>query len=261
MFDIKKFKCALSFFTIIPSKCDSINSGYSGYVSLVGAIIGLISGITFYFVSLYVNVILGAAISLSLLLLLSGFNHLDAVLDTGDAILVRGSPSRKLEVLKDHFLGAGGFGFAFVIYVITFSSMASLIPLEGMITILLSEIIVKDSYILNSLKAKDIVPGGMFSLFKVSVQQNWRLQILINFSFFIVLAVIFLPSLLISAILSLLIQYFIKTRIERSFGGINGDVLGFLGEITRAFFIFIAVILLLFEPLHFIPLAFLLSHL
>jgi adenosylcobinamide-GDP ribazoletransferase len=260
MFDSKKFKCALSFFTIIPSKCDNINSGYSGYVSLVGAIIGLISGAAFYFVSFYVNVILGAAISLSLILLLSGFNHLDAVLDAGDAILVRGPPSRKLEVLKDHFLGAGGFGFAFVIYVVTFSSIASLIPLEGMITIFLSEIIAKDSYILNSLKTKDMVPGGMFSQFKISVRQNWRLQILVNFSFFILLAVIFSPSLLIAAILSLVMQYFIKTRIERSFGGINGDVLGFLGEITRTFFIFIAVILFLFEPLHFIPLAFLLSH-
>ncbi|MCL4421402.1 MAG: adenosylcobinamide-GDP ribazoletransferase [Candidatus Thermoplasmatota archaeon] len=260
MFDSKKFKCALSFFTIIPSKCDNINSGYSGYVSLVGAIIGLISGAAFYFVSFYVNVILGAAISLSLILLLSGFNHLDAVLDAGDAILVRGPPSRKLEVLKDHFLGAGGFGFAFVIYVVTFSSIASLIPLEGMITIFLSEIIAKDSYILNSLKTKDMVPGGVFSQFKISVQQNWRLQILVNFSFFILLAVIFLPSLLIAAILSLVMQYFIKTRIERSFEGINGDVLGFLGEITRTFFIFIAVILFLFEPLHFIPLAFLLSH-
>ncbi len=260
MFDSKKFKCALSFFTIIPSKCDNINSGYSGYVSLVGAIIGLISGAAFYFVSFYVNVILGAAISLSLILLLSGFNHLDAVLDAGDAILVRGPPSRKLEVLKDHFLGAGGFGFAFVIYVVTFSSIASLIPLEGMITIFLSEIIAKDSYILNSLKTKDMVPGGMFSQFKISVRQNWRLQILVNFSFFILLAVIFSPSLLIAAILSLVMQYFIKTRIERSFEGINGDVLGFLGEITRTFFIFIAVILFLFEPLHFIPLAFLLSH-
>ncbi len=260
MFDSKKFKCALSFFTIIPSKCDNINSGYSGYVSLVGAIIGLISGAAFYFVSFYVNVILGAAISLSLILLLSGFNHLDAVLDAGDAILVRGPPSRKLEVLKDHFLGAGGFGFAFVIYVVTFSSIASLIPLEGMITIFFSEIIAKDSYILNSLKTKDMVPGGMFSQFKISVRQNWRLQILVNFSFFILLAVIFSPSLLIAAILSLVMQYFIKTRIERSFGGINGDVLGFLGEITRTFFIFIAVILFLFEPLHFIPLAFLLSH-
>ena len=261
MFNIKKFKCALSFFTIIPSRCDDITSGYSGYVSLVGAIIGLISGTAFYFISFYVNVILAAAISLSLILLLSGFNHLDAVLDTGDAILVRGPFSRRLEVLKDHFLGAGGFGFAFVIYVVTFSSMASLIPLEGMITILLSEIIAKDSYILNSLKTKDLVPGGMFSQFKISVQQNWRLQILANFFFFIVLAVIFLPSLLIAGILALTAQYLIKTRIERSFGGINGDVLGFLGEITRAFFIFIAVILLLFEPLHFIPLTLLFSHL
>jgi len=258
---LKKLRCAFSFFTIIPVSCPGLIPEISWYVSIVGSVLGIIAGFAFYLVSIYAGPILGAALSISLILLISGFSHLDGVLDAGDAIMVRGDPKRKVEVLQDHFLGAGGFGFAFVIYVLTFASLTSFVPLTGLLAIFLGEILSKDSYLLNSLHSNDLVPGGLFSRFRDSVNNHQGMQLSLNYFVFAAIACIFLPSLLISGAVSVGLSYLIKVKVQDSFGGLNGDILGLLGELTRMFFLFITVFVLLIGVFHFSPIFYFISRL
>ena len=67
-----------------------------------------------------------AALALSAVLLAAGLHHTDGVLDAGDALMVRGTPSRRREVLKDARIGVGGLGALFIVYVPTLFALASL---------------------------------------------------------------------------------------------------------------------------------------
>lgn len=259
MKSLRRLRCAFSFFTIIPADCADFELGFSGYVAIIGAVIGAIAGAAFYIVSKLTNTILGAASAIALILLLSGFTHLDGVLDTGDAIMIRGDKRKKIEVLKDHYLGAGGFGFAFIIYLLAFASMISLSPIDGLFVIVMAEVLSKNSFLLNTLHSNELVPGGLFTRFRVSVETGPRRQIVLNYLVFVILASVLMPSMLIAGGLAILLSYLIKWRLNDSFGGMNGDILGFLGELTRMLFILSAVFLLLFGGFHVSPLLHLLS--
>ncbi len=259
MKSLKRLRCAFSFFTIIPADCADFELGFSGYVAIVGAVIGAIAGVSFYVVSELANTILGAASAIALILLLSGFTHLDGVLDTGDALMIRGDKRKKIEVLKDHYLGAGGFGFALIIYLLTFASMASISPVDGLFIILMAEILSKNSFLLNTVHSSDLVPGGLFTRFRVSVETGPRRQIVLNYLVFIILASILMPSMLVAGGLAILLSYLTKWRMNDSFGGLNGDITGFLGELTRMLFILASVFILLFGGFHVSPLLHLLS--
>lgn len=78
---------------------------------LVGAILGL----SWWAVAegaalLHASTVLRAVAILAVMLLSTGFLHLDGLLDCGDALLVPKSPEDRLRILKDVHLGAFAFG-------------------------------------------------------------------------------------------------------------------------------------------------------
>ena len=216
------------------------------YLGVVGVITGGMSGLVFFFTLPYLGRIVAASLALTSILIMTGFNHLDGVLDTGDALMFRGPPERRLEILKDHYLGAGGFGSALIIYLLTFSSLSAYSQPTGFLAILSAEILVKSSYPIMVRNAPGLFQTGLFPKFKSMSADAGSIPYAINFGMLILVSLIFNRVLIIAAFFSLIVLLIVKSRLIKIFGGLNGDLLGFAGELLRPVFLLILLTLMIF---------------
>lgn len=237
-------RCALSFFTIIPSSCSEFSKGMIGWIFSAGLIIGALAGLIYYFSFMILGPVFASAAAMAVLLLMSGFNHLDGVLDTGDALVYRGNRERRLEILKDHYLGAGGFGSALVIYLITFGALTAMNPISGSLALVSAEVFSKASFVLAIYTGKPLFPEGLFTNFRKLALESGPLPLIVNLSVALIISLISGLSYVASILFSLVLYFFILMKIEKYFGGINGDIIGFLGEIARVLFLVTTAILL-----------------
>ena len=57
---------------------------------------------------LHLNPFFTSVIVYAFLMIITGYNHLDGVMDMADGVMVHGEPERKIRIMKDHSVGAGG---------------------------------------------------------------------------------------------------------------------------------------------------------
>lgn len=227
------FAQALSFFTIIPSGNEgSLDRSFLYYLVPAGGIIGLIAGSAFYALDFLFNGFAAAVVSVVLMLVLSGFNHLDGVLDSGDALMAGVPRERKRAILKDQNMGAGAIGFSFSIYLPMIAFLSLLNPFQGFIVVLFSELFSKFSYLIMLRRAKTI-GDGMARFFSSLMEPVWRPATLANLA--PILAASFLLSYmaLLMFPISILATFLLRRKLYRVFGGINGDLAALNGEIVR----------------------------
>ena len=96
---------------------------------VINGIIGLMAAIIAFILAKFIHfdALLIAAIIYGFLLIISGFNHFDGLMDFGDGIMVHGSPEKKLSIMKDPMTGVGGISTGFIVGTITIAAYASLI--------------------------------------------------------------------------------------------------------------------------------------
>ena len=251
---LNAIRCSVGFFTIIPTRCRDLESGMIYWLFLPAAIIGGVSSILYYFTYLFIGPLLAAAVALSGILVLSGFTHLDGVLDAADALMFRGERSRKLEILKDHNLGAGGFGTALVIYLLTFGVLTELGPLSGSFAILIAEITSKVSFLIGLQAGRPLFTSELFNRFRTFTSNGGLSALAINSALALILAVIFGYPYILAFLISGLIALILVAWMNKAMGGINGDILGLTGEITRlTYLVSVAVMLIIVRTALLIP--------
>ena len=119
-------RALLAFFTALPNAApgssleDAAHKAY--LLPLVGFVVGL-PGAALLLLSYAMPSGVAATLALGVVLLTAGLHHTDGVMDVGDALMVRGSPERRREVLKDARLGVGGIGALFVVYAPTLAAL------------------------------------------------------------------------------------------------------------------------------------------
>lgn len=102
----------------------------SAFVGLIGLAIG-------YFLNiLYFPFFVISAIIYSFFIWFNGFHHLDGLIDTGDALMVHGTPEKKIGVMRDSMIGTGGIALFFIVAIITIALLDSVI-LAGAVTAIL----------------------------------------------------------------------------------------------------------------------------
>ncbi len=234
--------CTISFFSIFPARCQRFDESMALWFFVPALINGAVASAVYFILFTTSGPPLASAGAVAAILVMSGFNHLDGVLDTGDALMFRGSSERRKEILKDHFLGAGGFGSAFIVYLLLFAVLTTFNRNTGAAVIIISEVLSKTSYMLGLRIGKPLFQEGLFVNFqKIMASQNQAIYVNI-----LILAIISLFTswiFLIGSALALVSYIFIIGRLDRSFGGINGDILGFSGEIARVLFLVISAML------------------
>lgn len=233
----------LSFFTVYPVRpIDGATLEKAAASAYLLPLVGLLAGGPGALVLLATGYLLPAGVAASLglvaALLAAGFHHTDGLLDVGDALMVRGSPERRREVMKDLRVGAGGAAALLVVYAPAFaalSAVASVSPLLAACALLAAETASR-SAMLSLLAAGEPAEEGSSSAPFVAALRRGRARyvglmlaaalpvvLALPFGLFSLLVLLWLPA----AAGALLVA-------NGAFGGIGGDVSGATGEAARA---------------------------
>ena len=232
-------RALLSFFTALPVRDSSLNAAAQRayLLPLVGIITGA-PGAALILLAYAVPPGVAATLALGAVLLAAGLHHTDGVLDTGDALMVRGTQERRREVLKDTRVGVGGIGALFVVYAPALAALAALAadsPARAALALLAGEVSARSAMLLVLAFGKPAEAGSSSVPFVRALKGPRRvvgasLALLGPLPFLVPLGVL-APLAALSAPMAALIS--LRTA-RRAFGGIGGDVAGATGELARA---------------------------
>jgi adenosylcobinamide-GDP ribazoletransferase len=275
---IKVFRDLLSFLTIIPvgGKEDFIfTTAENMYLfPLVGILIGLFAGLYFLAANAIVGFLLGllnvyvalpvnllatlipAAMTIAFLLVMTGLQHFDGLIDLGNAVGIRNLHDRKMKahewtvtyggaVLALAVEGSAVAGLLFVVL----GSMNLWLVFSAVI---LAEISAKLAMVTIVWIGKPSHKGlGSIFLAKAKKKKNFIAYALSALLVYPVFYFTGYPILGLAAValvfVSVPVAFLMKRVSERVFGGVSGDMIGATNEVARAItlILFAAVLLVM----------------
>lgn len=227
---IEGIRALLQFTTILPigRSADFDAFATRSYLyPVAGYLIGGLAAIPLLFIP---HPLAAAAVALGLLLLLSGCNHFDGLLDLGDGLMAHGSREIRIRALTDRQVGAGGVALGLSITLISFGALASLAIIP--IAVLIAEVAAKASMASLTCIGRPFREGIHSYLFWRS--RPWFVAV----AWLLTLPLFLLPIPPIAVVSALFgasaTTLFLLFSGEQLFGGINGDLVGSANEIVRA---------------------------
>lgn len=248
MMTMPSLRNALSFFTVIPSGSSELDEKSVYFFSVTGGVVGLLSSAVisaFYFAGFRYE---GYVVGFVCVIILYGFTHLDGVMDTGDALMFRGTVDRRREILKDHYTGAGAIGWVIVIYSISLASFLQMNFTQAMVAIIFGEIFSKSWYIIY-MSGPESFGSGFAYFFQQGLRKRKNAVLAANIVPFLIIALFINVYIVVAYAVTALILMVVSRHVTWKFGGINGDILGFTGELFRMFFYASFLLLGIFPPL------------
>jgi adenosylcobinamide-GDP ribazoletransferase len=248
---LKEIKSLLSFLTIFMLTMDEHSLTDAARVMflfpLIGAFIGFLAGAFAWVTSQFLPSLVVGALTLGILLLITGLHHTDGLLDFGDGVMYQGSAERKVEIMHDQLTGAGGLTLGIMTFLITALSIAELVGtltkssanvVSSLIAVIGSLVTVEVSAKLSMVigawagKAAHTGMGSSFIEAMHGKKGNARLIVALIISFGIAVPLLWLPGAVtvLTAVIASLIMVGIA---QRHFKGMTGDVLGATNELTR----------------------------
>jgi len=235
-------RALLAFFTTLPvaapgsSLEDAARKAY--LLPLVGILAGL-PGAALLLLAYAVPPGVAATLALGALLLMAGLHHTDGVMDVGDALMVRGSPERRREVLKDTRVGAGAFGALFIVYASPLAALAALAgvsPLRAAVALLASEAAARSAMLLLLVFGGPADARSSSAYFVRSLKARGRkgAALVLALALPPLVALPLAPGALVASLAAPATAAFALALAKRAFGGISGDVVGATGELARA---------------------------
>ena len=195
------------------------------FIGILAAICGYVS-LEF----LHLNSFFTAAIVYAFLMIITGYNHLDGVMDMADGVMVHGEPERKIRVMKDSSVGAGGVATLFLVASLTIAGIYNILDYRFILGIIICEMTAKTSLITTALLSKPLTPGiGSYFIFSTNPFNYALSTIIVAIIAFLLGGIVGLIGLL-GAIIS---GFLISQIARRNFGVANGDVLGMSNEVGR----------------------------
>ncbi|MDR1993676.1 MAG: adenosylcobinamide-GDP ribazoletransferase [Nitrososphaerota archaeon] len=267
---VKVFRDLLSFLTIIPlgGKEDFIftTASYMWLFPVIGSFIGLLGGVYFMFsrgvtvfllnlVNTYVTLptaYLGAAIpaamTIAFLLVLTGLQHFDGLIDLGNALGLRNLHDRKMKAHAWTVTYAG----AILALTVEFGAVVGLFlinPVFAFLAIILAEVSAKLSMVTLVWVGKPS-HKGLGSIFLAKAKKNLNAAAYL-LSAVIVYAVFYFTGFALLGLAAVGLMFisvpiaFAMSRVSNYvFGGVSGDMIGATNETTRAVMLILFALLL-----------------
>jgi adenosylcobinamide-GDP ribazoletransferase len=236
---LNPLRALLQFTTVIPlGKPADFTSfaRHSWLYPVAGYVTGGFAGICVFWIGVP---LLAAATGIAALFLITGAHHLDGLLDFGDGLMVHGDREKRQRALTDRQIGTGALAMGGAVTLVSFAAMASSPILWAALVI--AEVAAKFSMAFLTAYGPPF-HEGIHSL----LHQDSR-------GYFPVLAGLLCTPLLLlplapiglagTALVMIAVPAFLLVLSRRLFGGVNGDVVGASGEITRALVLAALVIL------------------
>jgi adenosylcobinamide-GDP ribazoletransferase len=244
---LRQLKNLFAFLTVLPFRMDMEYLADSARLMwlfpLVGAFLGLLAGVFGWAAGFVLPAMVVGALTLGVLLWLTGLHHTDGLLDFGDAAMFHGSAERKIEIMHDQFTGAGAIGLGLMTYVIT---AFAFVELGGNVTVfgfsvplvvpalIVVELCAKMSMVVATWAGR-AVHEGMNSPFMAAMHsKGGGLQLATAAALSFAVAVPLLWVAGATAVLAAVISGSVMVVVaHRNFGGVTGDVLGATNELVR----------------------------
>ncbi len=173
-----------------------------------------------------------AAAAIAAALLVTGFHHLDGLLDFGDGIMAHGSREKRVAALTDRAIGAGGVGLGITVILFTYAALSSV---PGVwVAVLAGEVLARVGLAWITVAGRPFREGIHATLHRGARPVHGIYALV-----FIVPLLLVLPPgtiLLGTGVTALAVAGMIALA-DRLFGGVNGDVAGAAHEILRALII------------------------
>jgi adenosylcobinamide-GDP ribazoletransferase len=257
---IKTFRDLLSFLTIIPvgTKEDFVftTAEHMYLFPIIGAFIGILAAAYFVGANLIINFLLGlinpvialptgfisilivSAMTVAFLLVLTGLQHFDGLIDLGNTLGLRNVQDRKT-VAHAWTVTYGGALLAIIIEFATFIGLLFVNPLFAFGAIIAAELSAKLSMVTIVWIGKPTHKGlGSIFLKKAKKKLNiiaYALSVLIVYPFFAFGHSLSLGFVGVGAVLVSIPVAFVMEKIgEKVFGGVSGDMIGATNETARA---------------------------
>ncbi|MFA4662938.1 adenosylcobinamide-GDP ribazoletransferase [Pyrococcus kukulkanii] len=177
---------------------------------------------------LYLKLPMGNLLAVLALYFTIGLLHLDGLADWADGIMVKGDRERKIKAMKDVNTGIAGI-FAVVVVL-----LIQVYSLEGspFYSVYLGELNSKYAMLL-ALATKKPLGKGLGAYFMEGMN---RKNMIIGTALYVTLMIpvlVFYPKAIVSLLGLAIGAYAIHISLK-NFGGLNGDCIGAVAEITRA---------------------------
>ncbi|MCW3995573.1 MAG: adenosylcobinamide-GDP ribazoletransferase [Candidatus Bathyarchaeota archaeon] len=257
---IKTFRDLLSFLTIIPvgGKEDFVFTTAENVwlFPVIGGFIGLLAGAYFVASSAIVEFLLGlinklialptgflaalipAAMTIAFLLVITGLQHFDGLIDLGNALGLRNVHDRKMKAHAWTVTYAGAF-LALAVEFLAFAGLFFIKPMFGFAAVLLAEVSAKLAMVTIVWVGKPSHKGlGSIFLAKAKKKLNavaYVVSVLIGFAVFWLFGNAYLGLVGVGLLLISVPVAFAMNRVSDSvFGGVSGDMIGATNEVARA---------------------------
>ena len=227
---LKSLRALFQFTTILPLgatadfRCFSRTSWLypvAGY--LTGGIAGLLT-------AWIASPLLASAVAISLLLLVTGANHFDGLLDFGDGLMAHGDQERRVRAMTDRQTGTGGIAMGIGVTLIAFAALAGSPVLWA--AIIAAEVSAKFSMAFLTAYGAPFREGLHSRLHKDA--KPWFPAAAALLCLPLVLLPLPPAGLAAAAGVMVLTPLVLLFPAKKAFGGVNGDVVGASNEITRA---------------------------
>ena len=235
---LKEIKNLIAFLTIIPvgmdQDCLTDAAKYMPLFPLVGAFIGSLAGISALLLFQILPDIIVGILTLGLLLLITGLHHTDGLLDFGDGLMYKGPPEKKIEIMHDQQIGAGGLTLGLIILLASALCIARLNADIAIQSLIVSEASAKLSMVIGAWAGSSAY-RGMNTYFVDAMRgkhRKKRLVAALAFSFGIATGLLWITGF-ITVIFGIITSLTLVGVSNRNFGGVTGDVLGAMNELTR----------------------------
>lgn len=197
------------------------------FIGILAAICGYVS-IEF----LHLNSFFTAAIVYAFLMIITGYNHLDGVMDMADGVMVHGEPEKKIMVMKDSSVGAGGVATLFLVASLTIAGMYNILDYHFILGIMICEMSAKTSLLTTALLSKPLTPGiGSYFMNETNLGNY-----LLSTAIVLIIGYLFAGYVGLFGVVGAMISGLIIALVaRRNFVLANGDVLGMSNEVGRLF--------------------------
>jgi adenosylcobinamide-GDP ribazoletransferase len=243
---LKGIKGLFGFFTVLPIGMESMDalSKYFFLCPIVGIVVGFLGGLVGLGAGYVLPDLMCGFLVLVVVELLTGFHHLDGLLDFSDAAMARGDTKRRIEIMHDMFTGAAAVGSGVIVILLSGLAFGNFSGLEILKVAIAAEVIAKESMVLTAYLGKKPSYKGS-GYYVVEAMENKHVEAFISFVLcavvgFILVGIWFLFVLAAMGVTVAVLTDFSNKTLE----SVTGDVMGATNELNRlvALIVMIAIL-------------------
>jgi len=240
---VKGLKGLFGFLTILPIGMESMEalSKYFFLCPIVGLVLGAVAGVVGFGASFVLPELICGFLVLVVLQLLTGFHHLDGLLDFSDAAMARGDTKRRLEVMHDMFTGAAAVASGFIVLALTGLAFGNFSGLDILKAAIVAEVVAKESMVLMAYFGKKPSYKGS-GYYVVEAMENKHVEVFVSLALCAVVGFVLVGVWFVFVFAAMGVAVSVLTTYSnKTLESVTGDVMGATNEIIRV----IALIMML----------------